>query len=183
MANAVFCIASSLPQATTIVNRLKGAGFPEEDISLLFPDKSGTRDFAHTPATKAPEGAAVGGTTGGALGGVLGLLAGIGALAIPGVGPFIAAGPILAALSGAAVGAAVGGISGALVGMGIPELEAKFYEGKIRDGNILIAVHTTTGDETKRVREILDNEGATDIRVSSTTKPPKKLDPDQPSQP
>ncbi|MEQ1503218.1 MAG: DUF3341 domain-containing protein [Myxococcota bacterium] len=184
MANVVFGISSSLPQTTTIVGRLKAAGFPEGDISILFPDKSGTRDFAHEQHTKAPEGAATGGTVGGALGGAIGLLAGIGALAIPGVGPLIAAGPILATLSGAAVGAAVGGLSGALVGMGIPELEAKFYEGKIKDGNILVAVHTTDSEETRRAREILDKEGATDVKVASAKAPPKAsaLDADQPSQ-
>src|SRR6476619_6130719 len=133
MAKAVFCIAQSEAQATTIVDRLKGAGFSNNDISVLFPDKAGTKDFAHEQNTKAPEGAATGAGTGGVLGGVFGWLVGIGALAIPGLGPFIAAGPIMAALSGAAAGAAIGGITGARVGMGIPEIEAKHYEGKLRD--------------------------------------------------
>src|SRR5262245_6919916 len=127
---SVICIANSRTQAETIVERLKSSGFSPNDISVLFPDKASSREFAHEKNTKAPEGAATGAGTGGAVGGVLGWLAGIGALAIPGVGPFIAAGPIMAALSGAAVGAAVGGITGALVGMGIPEYEAKRYEGR-----------------------------------------------------
>src|SRR6186713_2021426 len=139
---SVCCIANSEEQAIEIVYSLKAGGFSRNDISVLFPDRSGTRDFAHEQHTKAPEGAATGGVTGGVLGGALGWLAGIGALAIPGVGPFIAAGPIMAALGGAAVGGAVGGIAGALVGLGIPEYEAKRYETKIKSGNILISVHT-----------------------------------------
>ena len=135
MANkAVFGIATSMPQAERIANQLKAAGFSGNDISVLFPDKTGTRDFAHEQHTKAPEGAAAGASTGGVLGGGLGWLVGIGALAIPGVGPFIAAGPIMAALAGAAVGAAAGGLTGALIGLGIPEYEAKQYEGKILKG-------------------------------------------------
>ena len=133
---AVFGIAKSVAQAERIADGLKAAGFSGDDISVLFPDKEGTRDFAHEQHTKAPEGAATGAGTGGVLGGALGWLVGIGSLAIPGVGPFIAAGPIMAALAGAAVGAAAGGLAGALVGLGIPEYEAKRYEGKIREGNI-----------------------------------------------
>src|SRR5438477_569772 len=132
------------------------------DISVLFPDKAGTRDFAHEQHTKAPEGAATGAGTGGAVGGVVGWLVGIGSLAIPGVGPFIAAGPIMAALAGAGVGAAVGGLSGALIGMGIPEYEAKRYEGKIKEGNILIAVHSEDSDERKRAKEIFKTANAED---------------------
>jgi hypothetical protein len=130
MAQAVFCIATTYAQAERIVDGLKTAGFSNTDISVLFPDKEGTKDFAHEKNTKAPEGAATGAGTGGVLGGVAGWLIGIGSLAIPGVGPFIAAGPIMAALGGAAVGATVGGLTGALVGLGIPEFEAKRYEGK-----------------------------------------------------
>lgn len=163
---SVFCIANSYAQADTIVDRLKAANFSYSDISVLFPDKSGTRDFAHEKNTKAPEGAAAGAGTGGAVGGALGWLAGIGMLAIPGVGPFIAAGPIMAALSGAAVGAAVGGIGGALVGMGIPEYEAKRYEGKVKSGNILISVHTDTSDELKRAKEIFEECRAGDISTA-----------------
>ncbi len=164
MANkAVFCIATNVPQAERIVNELRAAGFAGDDVSVLFPDKTGTRDFAHEQHTKAPEGAATGAGTGGLLGGGLGWLVGIGALAIPGVGPFIAAGPIMAALAGAAVGAAAGGLTGALVGLGIPEYEAKQYEGKILKGNMLISVHTEDGDEVDRAKEIFKREGAQDI--------------------
>ena len=132
---SVFCISTSRAQAEQIVERLKSSNFSNNDISALFPDKETSRDFAHEKNTKAPEGAVTGAGTGGLLGGTLGWLAGIGALAIPGVGPFIAAGPIMAALGGAAIGAAAGGIAGGLIGMGIPELEAKRYEGKIKQGN------------------------------------------------
>ena len=129
MAKAVFCIVNA-PQAASVVDRLKAAGFSNSDISVLMPDRSGTKDFAVDNSTKAPEGAATGAGTGAVLGGGLGWLAGIGALAIPGLGPLIAAGPIMAALTGAAVGGTVGGLTGALVGMGIPEYEAKRYRGK-----------------------------------------------------
>ncbi|MEO6145851.1 MAG: hypothetical protein ABIT70_02135, partial [Sulfuriferula sp.] len=142
MPKAVICIAKTLPQTESIVANLKNVGVLTADVSVLMPDRTGTRDFAHEHNTKAPEGATIGGSAGGLAGGALGLLAGIGALAIPGVGPFIAAGPIMAALSGAAVGAAIGGIGGALVGLGMPEYEAKQYEEKVKDGNILISVHT-----------------------------------------
>lgn len=160
---AVLCIASDQPQAERIANGLKAAGFSTAEISALFPDKTSTRDFAHEQHTKAPEGATTGAIGGGLLGGGLGWLVGIGSLAIPGLGPFIAAGPIMAALSGAAVGSVVGGLTGALVGMGIPEYEAKLYEGRIRDGNILIAVHTENSDEVKRAKEVYKREGAHDI--------------------
>ena len=160
---AVFGIAKSVAQAERIANGLKASGFSGDDISVLLPDKEGTRDFAHEQHTKAPEGAATGAGTGGVLGGALGWLVGIGSLAIPGVGPFIAAGPIMAALAGAAVGAAAGGLAGALVGLGIPEYEAKRYEGKIRDGNILISVHTDDGNQVNRAKEVFKREGAEDI--------------------
>src|SRR5262245_16829476 len=160
---SVLCIATFESQAINIVDRLKSAGFSNNDISVLFPDKTGTKDFAHEQHTKAPEGAATGSVTGGVLGGALGWLAGIGALAIPGVGPFIAAGPIMAALGGAAVGGTVGGITGALIGLGIPEYEAKHYEGKIRERNILISVHSDNRDQTKRAKEIFEQAGAKDI--------------------
>lgn len=162
MSKAVLCIAGSESQAITMVNQLKDAGFQNE-ISVLTPDKSGTKDFAYEHNTKAPEGATTGAGTGGILGGALGWLAGIGTLAIPGLGPFIAAGPIMAALGGAAVGATVGGITGALIGLGIPEYEAKQYEGKIKGGNILISVHTDDADEVERVEEIYKSAGAEDI--------------------
>ena len=170
---SVFCIAKSESQAISIVDRLKAANFSNNDISVLFPDKGGTKDFAHEQHTKAPEGAATGGVTGGVLGGTLGWLVGIGALAIPGVGPFIAAGPIMAALGGAAVGGAVGGIAGALVGLGIPEYEAKRYEGKIKSGNVLISVHTENSDEIKRAKVIFERAGAEDISSTGEATPPK----------
>src|SRR4030095_10379671 len=143
MAKAVFCIATTEAQAATIVEQLKTAGFSNNDISVLFPDKTGTRDFAHEQHTKAPEGAAAGAGTGGALGGGLGWLVGIGAFAIAGLGRVLAARPIMAALSGAAAGAALGGLTGALIGLGIPEYEAKRYEGKVKEGNLLISTLAT----------------------------------------
>ncbi len=173
---SVFCIATSRQQAEQIVDQLKAASFSNEDISALFSDQDSAHDFAHEKHTKAPEGTVAGVTTGGAIGGALGWIAGIGALAIPGVGPFIAAGPIIAALSGAAIGATVGGITGGLIGMGIPELEAKRYEGKLKNGNILISVHTESSEEIKRAKTIFNNAGAEDICTvsdSTTPKPPK----------
>lgn len=166
MPTSVFCIAQSESVATQIVSRLKAAGFSDNDISALFPDKASTRDFAHEKNTKAPEGAAIGAGTGGVVGGTVGLLAGLGMLAIPGLGPFIAAGPIMAALSGLGVGAAVGGLTGALIGMGVPELEAKRYEGKVKDGNILLSVHSENSAEVKRAKEIMESSGAEDITTS-----------------
>src|SRR6202047_1604149 len=170
---AVFGIAKSESQAIAIANNLKAAGFTENDISVLFPDKTGTRDFAHEQHTKAPEGAATGATSGAILGGALGWLVGIGALAIPGVGPFIAAGPIMAALAGAAGGAAAGGLTGALIGMGIPEYEAKRYEGKVKDGNILMSVHTEDSKERERAKAIFVNGGAEDISYTGEASVPK----------
>jgi hypothetical protein len=171
--SSVICIATSESQAISIVDQLKVANFSANDISVLLPDKSGTKDFAHEQHTKAPEGATTGGVAGGVLGGALGWLVGIGALAIPGVGPFIAAGPIMAALGGAAVGGAVGGIAGALIGLGIPEYEAKRYEGKIRSGNVLISVHTEDSDEIKRAKQIFEAAGAQDISSTGESNPPK----------
>jgi len=174
MKNAVYGIANTTEQAESIVTKLQASGFSSSDISVLFPDKEGTRDFAHEKNTKAPEGATTGGLAGMGVGGALGLLAGIGALAIPGVGPFIAAGPIMGALSGAAVGGATGGLIGALVGLGIPELEAKQYEGKVRAGNILIAVHAENGDQRSRAKEVLKEAGATDVSSTSEASVPKE---------
>jgi len=167
MKNAVYCIAKDITQAEIIVDLLRVAGFASNDISVLLPDKSGTRDFAHEQNTKMPEGAATGGVTGMGAGAVLGWLAGIGTLAIPGVGPFIAAGPIMAALGGAAVGGAAGGIIGGLVGMGIPEYEAKRYDGKIRGGSALISVHTDNSDQEKVAKDIYKRAGAEDISSTS----------------
>lgn len=170
---SVFCIARSQMEAERIVDRLKTAKFSNNDISVLFPDKGTTRDFAHEKSTKAPEGAVAGAGTGGAIGGALGWIAGIGALAVPGVGPFIAAGPIVAALSGVAIGATVGGIAGGLVGMGIPEIEAKRYEGKVNDGNILISVHTENSEEITRAKDIFTKAEAKDICIIDEASTPK----------
>ena len=170
---SVYCIATSRPQAELIVDQLKGANFSNGDISALFSDRDSAHDFAHEKHTKAPEGAVAGAGTGGVIGGALGWIAGIGALAIPGVGPFIAAGPIIAALSGAAIGATVGGITGGLIGMGIPELEAKRYEGKLKEGNILISVHTESSDEIARAKAIFNKAGAEDICTVSDSATPK----------
>jgi len=170
---SVFCIATSRGQADGIVDQLKAANFSNNDISVLFPDKDTTRDFAHEKNTKAPEGVATGVSTGGVIGGALGWVAGIGALAIPGVGPFIAAGPIIAALSGAAVGATVGGIAGGLIGLGIPEIEAKRYEGKIKEGNLLLSVHTENSDEITRAKDIFTKAGAQDICTTGEASTPK----------
>jgi hypothetical protein len=169
---SVFGIVKSHSQAEQIVEGLQDAGFPVSEISILLPDNKGKHDIGHVKATKAPEGATTGATTGGVTGGVLGLLAGIGALAIPGVGPFIAAGPIMAALSGAAIGATTGGVVGGLIGLGIPEIEAKRYEGKLKSGNNLIAVHASDGDEEARAKEIFENAGAEDNCTSSMSKAP-----------
>jgi hypothetical protein len=163
MAKAVFCIATTEAQVTAIMAQLKAADFSNNDISALLPDKTGTRDFAHEQHTKAPEGAATGAGTGGVLGGALGWLVGIGALAIPGLGPFIAAGPIMVALSGAAAGAALGGVTGAFIGLGIPEYEAKRYEGKIKAGNILISVHAEDNSARDIAKAIFEHAGAEDI--------------------
>ncbi|MHB8381094.1 MAG: DUF3341 domain-containing protein [Candidatus Binataceae bacterium] len=169
MKKAVFGIAKTEAQAIGIANQLKNVGFSENDISVLFPDKTGTRDFAHEQHTKAPEGAATGAGSGAVIGTALGWMVGIGALAIPGLGPFIAAGPIMAALAGAGAGAVAGGLTGALIGMGIPEIEAKQYEGKIKSGNILMSVHTNDGTEVTRAKEVLKNGGAEDIAYTGET--------------
>lgn len=178
MTNTVICIVPDVMRAQRIVDDLRSSGFTNDDISVLLPDKTGTRDFAHEHGTKAPEGAATGAGAGGAVGGTLGWLVGIGALAIPGLGPFIAAGPILAALSGAAVGAAVGGLTGALIGMGIPEFEAKQYEGKLKAGNVLISVHVDDASQTRTAKAVLERHEAQDIAVTSEASVPdaKKKD-------
>ena len=160
---SVFCIAKTEQQANMIAEALRDAGFSSDDISALFPDRAGSRDFAHEHHTKAPEGGLTGSGAGVVIGGALGWLVGIGSLAIPGLGPFIAAGPIMALLAGAGAGAVTGGIIGALVGMGMPEYEAKRYEGKIRDGNILLSVHADTTDEVSRAKQIMKDCKAEDI--------------------
>jgi hypothetical protein len=174
MKKSVIGIVETQIQAERIVDQLQQSGVPSGDISVLFPDKRGTKDFAHEHNTKAPEGAIAGVGAGGVLGGTLGLLAGIGALAIPGVGPLIAAGPLMATLSGAAAGAAVGGVAGGLIGLGVPEFEAKSYEGKIRNGNILIAVHTDNGDAEKRAKQVFEANSAHDVAVTGDASVPKK---------
>jgi ActD protein len=160
---AAFGIYPTRSSVENAVDSLRDAGFRNTDISILFPENEGTKDFAHEKGTKAPEGTAAGAGTGAVIGGTLGWLAGIGALAIPGVGPFIAAGPIMGALAGVGVGGAVGGITGALIGMGIPEYEAKRYEGRIKKGGILLSVHCDDSDWTKRAKDILERTGAEDI--------------------
>ncbi|MGA3131205.1 MAG: general stress protein [Terracidiphilus sp.] len=163
---AVFGIYSSLEKAEAAVDHLVAEGFSNSDVSVLVSDSQSTRDFAHHKATKAPEGATTGVTAGGLLGGGLGLLAGIGALAIPGLGPLIAAGPIMATLAGIGAGGALGGLVGALVGAGIPEYEAKRYEGRVKDGGVLLSVHCDTSDEIKRAKDFLKATGAEDIASS-----------------
>ena len=152
---------------------LRTAGFRGTDISVLMPENVGTKDFIHKKETKAPEGATTGVASGAVIGGALGWLAGIGALAIPGVGPLIAAGPIMGALAGMGVGGAVGGFAGALIGMGIPEYEAKRYEGRIKKGGILFSVHCATSDEVKRAKEVIERTGGEDISSTSESSSPK----------
>jgi hypothetical protein len=167
MAKSVFCTVTNRVAAEDLVQQLKLAGFANSDISVLMSDKVGTKDFAIDNQTKAPEGAATGMGTGMAAGGILGWLAGIGTLAIPGVGPLIAAGPIMAALGGAAVGGAIGGIAGILIGMGIPEYEAKMYEGKLKSGSALISVHSDNSEQTDRAKQLMQAAGAENISSSS----------------
>ena len=164
---AVFGIFKTVSQAEQTVTHLVTAGFRNDDISVLMPDIRSSREFATEKNTKAPEGTAAGVTAGGLVGGTLGLLAGVGALAIPGVGPLIAAGPIMAALAGLGVGGAVGGMLGALVGMGVPEFEAKRYEGRIKEGGILLSVHCSTSELITRAKQVLTSDGAEDISSTS----------------
>jgi len=163
---AVFGIYRDRTSVENAVDVLRQEDFRNTDISVLFPENQGTKDFAHEKNTKAPEGAATGAGSGAVLGGTLGWLTGIGALAIPGLGPFIAAGPIVAALAGVGVGGAIGGITGALIGLGIPEYEAKRYEGRIKEGGILLSVHCDASNWTKRAKEILQRTGAQDVSSS-----------------
>jgi hypothetical protein len=166
MARAAFCIASTLSQISRIVTDLRRDGFDDDAISVLYSDTGTSRDFAHTSATKAPEGAAAGASAGGLLGGAVGWLAGIGSLAIPGAAPFVAAGPILAALSGIGLGATVGGTAGALVGYGIPEFEARRFEGKVVSGGILVSVHVAGRGERRRACAVFARHDAEDIAVA-----------------
>jgi hypothetical protein len=160
---AVFGLYPSVARAEQAVDALVSAGFSNSDVSVLLADNQSSKDFAHEKQTKAPEGTTIGVAAGGTIGGTLGLLAGIGALAIPGVGPFIAAGPIMGALAGLGVGGAVGGLVGALAGMGIPEYEAKRYEARLKDGGILLSVHCDTSEEITRAKDVLKRTGADDI--------------------
>jgi hypothetical protein len=170
----VLGIVHNQNQATVVVDALVRAGFPSSDISVLFPGTGDSRDFAIEKGTKAPEGAVAGGGTGGIVGGTLGLLAGLGALAIPGVGPLVAAGPIMAALSGLAVGATVGSIAGGLIGLGIPEINARVYEDKIKAGNVLVAVHTETSEKVDLAKRVLEEHKADDVVTTSEASVPKK---------
>jgi uncharacterized membrane protein len=170
MKKAVVCIVPTESQAENIVDSLRVAGFLPSDISILMPDTTGVRDMGHEKHSKAPEGTSTGAGTGAIVGGALGWLAGIGALAIPGAGPFIAAGPIMAALSGAAIGAAGGGVLGGLIGMGMPEWEAKQYEGKLTQGNVLLSVHTEDAAQVKRAEEIFKAGGGKEVTVTGEEK-------------
>ena len=163
---AVFGIYLAQTSAEAAVDALKNVGYRNTDISVLFPESQGTKDFAIDKDTKAPEGATTGVVSGGVIGGTLGWLAGIGALAIPGVGPFIAAGPIMGLLGGMGVGGAIGGLAGALIGMGIPEYEAKRYEGRIEKGGILLSVHCDNSEWVKRAKQILEQTGAEDVAAA-----------------
>ena len=164
---AVFGIYTTSNQAEAAVNQLMSQGFSGDDISVLMEDSNSSRQFAHEKNTKVPEGTTTGATAGGVIGGTLGLLAGLGALAIPGVGPLIAAGPIMGTLAGIGAGGTVGGLIGALVGVGIPEYEAKRYEGRIKDGGVLLSVHCSTSNEIDRAKEALKRSGAQDISSTS----------------
>ena len=164
---AVFGIYRGVSEAERgVVALVQQGSFSNSDVSVLMPDRQSSKDFAHEKQTKAPEGTTTGAVTGGTIGGTLGLLAGIGALAIPGLGPFIAAGPIMAALAGVGVGGTVGGLVGALVGMGIPEYEAKRYEGRVKAGGVLLSVHCATSEDITRAKDILKRTGADDISSS-----------------
>lgn len=167
---AVFGIYPDQLTAEDAVDTLRDAGFRNTDISVLFPDNQGSKDFAHEKGTKAPEGAVAGGASGAVIGGALGWLAGIGALAIPGIGPFVAAGPIMAMLGGVGVGTTIGGVAGALVGLGMPEYEAKRYEGRIRHGGILMSVHCDNSDWASRAKSILQRTGAEDVASAGEAK-------------
>lgn len=167
---AVFGIYRDRMSAENAVDVLREENFRNTDISALLPENLGTKDFAHEKNTKAPEGATAGATTGAVVGGGLGWLAGIGALAIPGIGPLIAAGPIVALLAGAGAGGAIGGLTGALIGMGIPEYEAKRYEGRIKSGGILLSIHCDSSDWVKKAKEILKQTGAEDVSSTGEAK-------------
>jgi hypothetical protein len=167
---AVYAIYSSRQHAEEAVESMRSAGFRAEDISVMFPDNLGNKDFGHERHSKAPEGATLGATAVGVVGGALGWLVGAGMLAIPGIGPFIAAGPILSALAGLGAGTVVGGLGGAFVGLGIPEYEAKRYEGRIRSGGVLLSVHCPDEHWVNRAKEMLRHTGGEDIASSNLGK-------------
>jgi hypothetical protein len=167
---AVFGIYRTSGSVDNAVDSLRAAGFRNTDISVLFPENVGTKDFKITKETKAPEGTATGAGSGVIIGGTLGWLAGIGALTIPGIGPFIAAGPIVAALAGVGAGGVIGGITGALIGLGMPEYEAARYQGLIKEGGILLSVHADNSDWTRKAKDILQNTGAEDISSTGESK-------------
>src|SRR5580765_1924305 len=169
---SVFGIYSSVTQAELAVDALVADGFTNSDVSVLMADNQSSREFAHEKNTKAPEGTTTGVAAGGAIGGTLGLLAGIGAIAIPGVGPLIAAGPIMATLAGLGAGGAVGGVLGALTGLGLPEYEAKRYEGRVKNGGVLLSVHCDTSEQISRAKVVLKDSGAEDISSAAEEKSP-----------
>lgn len=176
---AVFGIYSTRVAVENATDSLVASGFPTSDISVLLPESlGGPKDIGTEKATKAPEGTAAGVTTGGAIGGTLGLLAGLGLLAIPGLGPFIAAGPIMAGLAGLGVGGAVGGVTGALIGFGMPEFEAKRYESRLQKGGILLSVHCDTSEEIKRAKEVMERAGGEDISSTGEASVDTKSDPE-----
>jgi len=176
---AVFGIYSTRVAVENATDSLVTSGFPTSDISVLLPESlGGPKDIGTEKATKAPEGTAAGVTTGGAIGGTLGLLAGLGLLAIPGLGPFIAAGPIMAGLAGLGVGGAVGGVTGALIGFGMPEFEAKRYESRLQKGGILLSVHCDTSEEIKRAKEVMERAGGEDISSTGEASVDTKSDPE-----
>jgi hypothetical protein len=160
---SVFGIYGSRAEASNAVDAMRAAGFRNADISALLPENAGTKDFAVEKNTKAPEGAATGVASGAVLGGAFGWLVGIGTIAIPGIGPFLAAGPIMTALAGVGAGAVTGGLIGTLAGLGMPEYEAKRYEGRIKSGGILLSIHCDNSDWVKRAKELMEQTGATDI--------------------
>jgi hypothetical protein len=166
VSQAAFCIVTTIRQASQLVTNLRDCGFANDDVSVLYSDQATTRHFTHTRSSKAPEGAAAGGGAGGVLGAAVGWLAGVGSVAIPGLGPFVAAGPVLAALGGIGIGTTVGGIAGALIGYGIPEFEAKRYEGKVVGAGILVSVHVESAWARRRAFAVFARNGAEDITVA-----------------
>lgn len=173
MKNTIVCTVDTRGEAEAVIRQLTAAGCGAADISVLMPDTAGAAGLVHEQHTKAPEGAISGAAAGGVLGGTLGLLLGIGALAIPGLGAFLAAGPILAAFAGTAAGATAGGVTGALIGLGVPEIEAKVYEGRLSKGHLLMSVHIAEPDERSRVEALLERMGARNISRTGESAVPR----------